>query len=418
MCLVENYRIMEQQKIHEKNLKNARMKAKSGKKIKVAFFATHSSVWKYDGLVELLNNDNRFDVVIIICPIINYGYENMLLEADKTYRLMIKKKTRVITAYSKETNKYLDVKKVISPDVIFFTNPHKGLVHKDYFISNYSRALTCYVQYSFHITHLNKYQYDQLFHNLLWKAYYETEIHLNLAKENARNKGCNVVVTGYPGIDSVEYKCRVENNVWKNKDRQLKRIIWAPHHSIDNREDLNYSCFLNYSDFMLELAYKYKDYIQVAFKPHPLLQNKLYQYDGWGKVKTDKYYESWSTGNNTQYESDDYIDLFNSSDAMIFDSASFMAEYLYTGKPALFTCFYDNEIEERFNIFGKLVFKNHYHAYHKNEIENFIKDVVIEGKDIMRKEREVFFNSFLLKNNGDKASKNIYNDILNELQLK
>ena len=76
----------------------------------------------------------------------------------------------------------------------------------------------------------------------------------------------------------------------------------------------------------------------IAFKPHPILKPKLYKHALWGKERTDAYYHCWETMENTQLEMSDYIDLFMTSDAMIFDSVSFMTEYLYTKKPALFLC--------------------------------------------------------------------------------
>ena len=170
---------------------------------------------------------------------------------------------------------------------------------------------------------------------------------------------------------------------------------------------------MKYSEYFIGLL-EAKNNIQIAFKPHPLLKEKLYTDEQWGKEKTDKYYQKWDELPNGQLEEGDYIDLFASSDAMILDSASFMAEYLYTRKPSLFTK-RDNEIEKRFNDFGKLVFQKLYQAETEKEIIKFIEDVVIAGNDYMYDERNNFFTQVVLPLNNKTASENIYNELIKEL---
>jgi hypothetical protein len=382
-------------------------------RVKVAFFAIHSAVWKYDGVYQLMDKDPRFEPMVIVCPVVNYGKENMLSEMDNAYKMFKNKGYNVIKSYNEKDDTYLDVKKEINPDIIFYTNPHR-LTKEKYYIAHYKNTLSCYVPYSFHITHLNEIQYNQLFHNILWKAFYETEMHKKIAKAYSKNKGLNVVVTGYPNIDNFEYGCRTGKDIWKDPNVSLMRIIWAPHHSIDSREDLSYSNFLYYHQAMLDILKKYKDKIQVAFKPHPLLREKLLDHKDWGKKRTDDYYGKWASSENAQLETMDYVDLFNSSDALIFDSASFMVEYLCCGKPSLFTLS-DSNVKDRFNEFGKMAFEQHYHAYNELDIYNFIENVVCENKDKMKKNRETFYARYLIPPNNKTASENIYNEVCKEL---
>ena len=145
---------------------------------------------------------------------------------------------------------------------------------------------------------------------------------------------------------------------------------------------------------MLKLAEKYKDKVQFAFKPHPVLKVKLINI--WGKEKTEAYYKKWSELENTQIEEGYYMDLFKTSDALIHDCASFTAEYLYTQKPTLFMV-RDENVQSHWNPFGKKCFDQHYHAENLEQIEHFIQDVVINGNDPMKSQREQFFKD-LLKN--------------------
>ncbi|MDO4180705.1 MAG: hypothetical protein Q4D36_05385, partial [Bacteroidales bacterium] len=60
-------------------------KLKNKRRLKVAFFAIHESVWKYDSLYQLMATHPRFEPIIVVCPVVNYGMDNMLVEMDNCY---------------------------------------------------------------------------------------------------------------------------------------------------------------------------------------------------------------------------------------------------------------------------------------------------------------------------------------------
>jgi CDP-Glycerol:Poly(glycerophosphate) glycerophosphotransferase. len=151
-----------------------------------------------------------------------------------------------------------------------------------------------------------------------------------------------------------------------------------------------------------------------SVKPHPLLRVKLYGHVDWGQKRTDEYYARWKEMENTQLETDSYIDLFNASDALILDSGSFTIEYLYCGKPSLFMMF-NTGIRDKFNEFGKMALDQHYHAYNQDDIINFIEKVVLEGKDTMKAQRDHFYETYLFPPNGKSASQNIFDHICQEI---
>jgi len=406
-----HYLILLTQKKH----KIALAKVKKKEKIKIVFFVIHASVWKYDLLYELFEKDERFEPIIVICPYTIYNHSNMLKEMELSYNLFINKKYRVIKTFLEETNEWLNVKKQIQPDIIFFTNPH-DITRFDYLINNFLDRLTCYVQYSFPIMHLYEMQYNLKFHNLLWKAFYETNMHKQFAIQYADNNGKNVIVSGYPGTDKFLDKEYLALDPWEIKDKRIKRIIWAPHHTIEGQGNgLDYSCFIEYAEFMLETARKYQDKIQITFKPHPILKPKLVQEKDWGQVKTEEYFESWNNLSNGQLSESEYVDLFLTSDAMIHDSASFTVEYLYVNKPVLFTA-RDNNVINRFNEFGKLCYKLHYHALNESDIIHFIENIVLTNNDLMSEKRKSFINNYLVPPNGESASKNIIDEISRNLE--
>lgn len=397
------------QKNHKLALEKVRAKVKNGDKLKIVFLVIHEQVWKYDNIYKMMTEDPIFNPAIVICPYIRYGEEIMKHHLEKAYQFFSKKGYNVINSYSK--NKWLDVKIELKPDIIFFTNPHK-LTRDEYYIANFLDTLTCYVPYSFQVSNLIKGQYDQNFHNFLWKAFYETDIHLKIATKNSRNKGVNVEVVGYPNIDEL-FKDRELNNTdkWKIKDRQIKRIIWSPHHTIEGfGANLNYSNFLRMADFILCLAEKYKDKIQIAFKPHPLLKSKLFKHPDWGEDKTENYYKQWDLSPNSFFTDSDYIDLFKTSDGLINDSGSFLAEYFYTGRPQLFVA-HDKGISERFNEFGKYIFERVYVAHEMKDIENFVNEVIINHQDSMKKIRMKEINDYKNKFNVTTSSQRVIESI-------
>ena len=136
--------------------------------------------------------------------------------------------------------------------------------------------------------------------------------------------------------------------------------------------------------------------------------------DKWGKEKTDNYYSRWNKLSNGQLENGPYIDLFSHSDAMITDSASFIAEYLYFNKPLCFTM-KDNNVKNRFNSFGKIIFDYLYTSNDSLSTEFFINNVIIEKNDYLKESRSRFFKETILSNSGRTASENIYNELIHEL---
>jgi hypothetical protein len=393
-------------------------KLKRKEKIKVVFLIQLASSWKYDYLFKLLLDSKRFDPVIVICPVVNHEEDVMFTELNMAFDFFSEKDYPVINSWDDQTQNWLDVKTSIKPDIVFFSNPWGQMSKPEYYIFNFLDTLTCYVPYGFKSSHLYEAIFNKPFQNLLWKIFYETSFHLEMAKKYARNKGMNGLVTGYPGMDNLLDNTYQPKDVWKIEDKSVKRIIWAPHHSILGEMDSNvgFSTFLIYSDKMLEIADIFKEEIQISFKPHPLLKAKLYKHSNWGKLRTDEYFDKWSSLPNTQLDEGNYIDLFLTSDAIINDGESFLVEYLFAGKPAMFLVADDN-VTNRFNEFGKLAFNHLYHGRNDIEVRTFIEDVIIGGKDTLKEKRDNFFKENVKPPNDKLSSENIFN-LLNEVLTK
>jgi CDP-glycerol glycerophosphotransferase (TagB/SpsB family) len=379
---------------------------KKERPIIVLFFALDSNTWKYDSLFQAMQKDPVFSPTVLAVPQVNKGKDFMLYQLKHGCEYYKSKGYPTVCSYNEETDSYVDAFS-LHPDVIFFSNPYNGLVDDRYNIRHFAnKALTCYVNYGFTGSTMKEF-IASVFHQKVWRYYCETEESIKSAK--AYYSAGNCVCSGYPVFDIFESTVATGKD-WKLGNEQLKRVIWAPHHTIEGQTQLiQYSTFLLYYDFMLHLAEEYKDKIQVVFKPHPLLKPALYVHPDWGKERTDAYYERWANGDNTAYVNGDYVDLFKSSDAMIHDCGSFFYEYLYFNKPVMYL-----DTFGRVNMDNNIVknaYKCHYIGKSENDIRGFVEKVVIGGEDSYKEKRKSFYDEYLLPPNGITVAENIINDL-------
>ena len=380
--------------------------------IDVVFFLQNESVWKYDSLYRLMEQSGRFRPTVVISPF------NVHLMYDKNECIRVMKKAadyaeaqhyRYVTAYDFDRQRWIDIRRLLHPDILFFSKPYKDTLPA-YHLYSFRDKLTVYVPYGISCIDIYRENYNLPFYNLLWKQWVETSFQKRLAEEHALCKGDNVMVTGALSTEKIIDPDYRPAEVWKAQSTPKKRIIWAPHHTVDYL--FNFSNFLSNCDQMLELADKYRDQIQFAFKPHPVLKFKLINL--WGKEKPAAYYRKWQELDNGQLAEGYYMDLFLTSDALIHDCASFTAEYLYTRKPVLFQL-KDPQVTGHWNPFGRKCFDLHYHAVDLEQTEQFIEQVVLGAQDPKKAEREEFFRTCLAPQDGRLPSRfmlDYLNDVL------
>lgn len=364
-------RAYKRQKYYERQLK-------SKESVSIALIMTSVETWKLDSVYNTFIADDRFSVTVIGSPITNRGEEYKVKEVSKIVTYCHQREYNYLVARTE--NEASKIASSANLDIVFFTNPN-NLSFKQLRIRNFLHVLTCYVPYSFRIDKLYDYSYNNLMVNLTWLNFYESQFHKDLAILHAKNRGKNVCVTGFPYLDVLRGKSNF-TSVWNKIDsKNRKRIIWAPHWTIEGFQNTNldWSCFLEYCNIILNLAVVYKDKVQFAMKPHPFLKLTLYKENLWGKTKTDEYFDKWEQLDNCQVVDDDYEDLFKDSDALIHDSGSFMTEYLCIDKPMAYTINQKN-YKTRFNKFGLDVIEAHSVVSTEFEFTNFIIDIIL-GKD-------------------------------------
>lgn len=381
--------------------------------VNVVFLPMNVAMWKYQHVYELFKSDKRFHVYIFLSPTASFP-KNQRIEDLKAMRAYFAERNMEYVDYELEMNKpIVGIRSVVEPDILFYTQPYIGAVDENRRFVHFFDKLLCYAPYAFLPRNV-----DSLFKNPLtesaWRFYYQTESNRKHALSLDRIITRNGKVAGYTSAD--DYFTPMKNDVWKEKEHNKKRVIWAPHFTIIEGEGyFHASYFLEMASFMQELAIEYADRIAFAFKPHPRLFSDLCRHPNWGTQKTKEYYAFWENNENTQLETGDFIDLFKGSDAMIHDCGSFTVDYLYFGKPVL----YDNpnieDVKTTADELGKQAYDAHYRVKTLSDIKAFIDEVVLDGNDTMLPVRKKFFDSYVQPKDGKTASQFIYDDIVKSI---
>lgn len=394
----------------KRNLKLRKLRKK--KKYRVLFVCPDKNVFALKDLYDILIRNHKFECVIGV-PIYNHLDNN--IGTDNTKYLTTKKYFEdqgIETVLLGEDN--VSIKKSlkkINADIIFFNSTMAVQSVVDIFRLS-MKKITINISYGFFLTALQNEQFNTKDINRFDYLFWETPLTLSMSKKYSYNLGANSFYLGYPKLDKLKtINLNNKESPWKPQKTIKKKIIWAPHHSIENDSSSAYgfSCFLILADFMLNCTKKYKDQVQFAFKPHPLLKHRLYKTEGWGKTKTDEYYSEWMKQENCQLEIGDYDYLFIYSDGMIMDSISFICEYAVVDKPNLFTIKNDS-ILNKFNELGKKSFNMTLYKTGNNlkqDIMNFIETIIIHENDPIKNERSKFVKEELELPFGNSASENI-----------
>lgn len=382
-------------------------------KAKIVFLVSSLPMWRFQQLYELLRHDIRFETIIAIYPF--PGSEEVKKKDTKSLLEFFSKTGISVLDLSKEPAPGAALRKMINPDLIFYPQPYDYLYHNDLDSQFFSDKLLAYIPYAMVI-----FREPWLDRNTLnetaWRLFFPSETRKRQAENVQYNGGFNIRITGEPVVDL--FRAPINSSSWKEQAFFKKRIIWAPHFSIQENGFLHHNSFLWLYESMLEIAHRYKEKVQFSFKPHPRLLKFLYEMPEWGQEKADAYYQAWKEGENTQLDTGAYIDLFKESDAMIHDCGSFTAEYHFTRNPVLYTSSNIKAVYDSLNNLGKEALDAHYISDTVSGIDSFIEETVLGGNDPQKARREAFYQKYLCPPKGHPVSVNIYNEIIDGLGFK
>ena len=374
------------------------------RKIRVGFFVTDSAKWTCGYLYNELKKDKHFEPFILL----SYFKTQQGNLSPKDYYLKTKKyfENQGIVVYDTfdcNNNTFSRLDK-FKPDIVFYQQP--WLIHSNQRPELYkNNPLLCYVPYCFYsmdsiLNYLSK------FHAGMWKYFVETELHKQEYEQ--KYNAINCVVSGSAKLDGYHYvKKEQAEKCWKTKNK--KRIIYAPHHSFnDGMHEV--ATFNENGKFILELAKNHSE-TEWIFRPHPMFNDRVLKNSIMTNDELEKYYKEWASI-GTISEDGNYYELFSSSDLLITDCISFLAEYAPTLKP-VFHLRKSNQKEE-FNSLVKRIDKTYYQIYTNEELEKIFEQVVINNDDYLSTQREA---NVTILSSMDLASNNIYNYIKKELLI-
>lgn len=380
----------------------------SGKRINVLFEVTCVSKWKADFLLTLMLQHPRFNP--IVWHVCHYGSP----EADLNNRDDME--FRQCVEYFKKRGAKLvryvtlgDFPPDEMPDIIFPNEPYNGLVVRPHHTIFFD-FLWCFVPYGYISMPSNEGK-NQVIPNGALFFFAENDQTVRTCCSLLDNKGVNAVVTGNPMADAFLVSGEKRPPAWKSCSSGLKKVIWAPHWTIepDTSTWLHYGTFLQTGEILLEMAEKYQDRIQVAFKPHPNLYDALCKHPEWGRERAEAFYSKWREMGNTQLEDGAYADLFMQSDAMIHDCGSFIQEYLFADKPCMYLR--DAASRQEYSVMATDCLNAYQIGITVEDIEAFLQ-MVLREEDPKAEVRREMRERYLLPPNGKSAAQNIIDCLL------
>lgn len=373
--------------------------------VRVLFFVTDMAMWKYHELFTLMNGSERFSPLIVPYFPRKTGVQLMQRSRDGIKAYADAHRFPFLDGYDFATGTYADLRP-LCPDIVVYTQPY-NYGYPQWGIDAFSRnSLFAFTPYGAAVAEGRQFRDTYLLNiaqYIFVSSPVEKEVYLKSMPVNTEA----LIITGSEIFDLIKHADAMRSP-WKSHGER-KHLIWAPHHSIDDLNSFASSNFERIADAMLEIADRYADTVEFAFKPHPLLRKRLY--DKWGPERTDTYYNAWARKSNAFVATGPYIELFAFSDAMIHDCSSFAAEYLYTGKPVMYLTAEKEPGVALGNEYGRMCFDLHYRGYTIEEIERFIVQTVINGDDSMQNDRDMFVDSQLTPPNNATPGENMLKNL-------
>lgn len=374
-------------------------------KIKVGFVLYDSSMWCGDEIYNFFARDERFEPTVFLCL-----RANQELVKKDFFHGVEQFKSRGLNVVP-VTNRN---EPIPEQDLIIFLTPYFSVLAKAFRPENLPvKILMAYIPYALSISQF------RIFKNAVfcagWKAFFQTAINLEIFDNKCKVGMPRGSYGGYPKMDIFFRDDADFKFDWKMAQPDAKKIIWAPHWSIQNA--VKYATFQWNYKFMYEFAKAHPE-ISWVVKPHPNLFLSAIKAGLFPSVKAfEEYLTAWNDLPNAQvYTGAYYQAIFKTSDGMIHDSGSFIAEYQYVNKPMI----YLTRDTQKFNELGEAVLKVSYLVDGKDldAIAAMMQRVFIDGDDYRAAERKDVFDKYLNypKTNGMLASEFIYKSIADELK--
>lgn len=411
-----------------------RRKAQDGEKVRVVFLAISAAEWPAGDVYRQLVADERIEAYIVIAPLMDRDVESRKDSYVRTRDFFISNGYAVREIYDVERDACVEWSDIGGmPDVlVHLTAWFQSLPDVCWMLSFPLSCVQLYIPYGIYVAdsadgrYVFNCVYNCGFANMMWKVYVDSEKNREGYQTYGLLKGKNTAFSGYAKMDPFYEKRKYGEeeirSLWKIPEgrdvTEMKRVIIAPHHSIAGYAGILFSTFPKNAFFLLYLAKKYQDQVSFIYKPHPNLRLRAVEAGVFESYEAyDAYVGEWDSLPNARVVNESsYLEIFETSDGMIMDSASFIAEYLYVNKPLLFL----RRNGQAFNRLGTELMKAYDTVWGEDycAIERFLQDTIIGGRDERKPLREAVWKKNLdyVSLNNCMASEYIYRDICGLLQ--
>ena len=389
------------QKNYQSVIPRIRNKYKNKEKIRVLFLSNEISKWGYDSIYKLFEENALYEPLVGIFPLSRSidGTDRTQPSQEEQFNFFKNKGFNVISLYKDDLYKPL---KELEPDIVFYQQQWD--LPYEYSPDEISKdALTFACSYSYEVLS-DRENYTKNYHGKLFKYYIEDELNKQRYKKHkGYSNNCSVV--GYLKLDKYLEKNEISvDKYWKNPDKL--KVIYAPHHSLDtsDKDCISLATFRENGKFILDYAKTHPQTTWV-FKPHPRFKFVIEKEGIMSNKEIDEYYKEWKKIGYI-YESGDYIDIFKTSDLMITDCCSFLAEYLPTGKPLIRMI---NPKGIRLNKLGERICSEYYISHNNKELEEYMNQLIINKNDFKYNKRQELIKTIIDKDKS--AADKIFDDI-------
>lgn len=360
------YASMRARVLHEETLSRVREKVAKGNRIDLAFLVTQRAKWNV-ALWRALASHGAFRARIFLLRGIRGVADEELVEGLRFFR-GFDSNAEIVSLEGLDEAIRLE-----GLDVVFVQEPFLGMA-RTLGLSRF--ALPCYVHYTVSLRETAAYYYTGEFVGMLWRFFCESEESRREILRYSPLSGRAVVPVGWPKLDVYREKPATMDAYWKPG---VYRAIYAP--------SFSFFGFGAHSRFdvmwrdMIELA-ESAEGIEWVFMPHPALASQVVRTGLMSENGWRAYLERWRRI-GTVWTDGDYFDLFRSSNCLVTDGESFLAEYLPSGAPVIDL---NRESEVPYSAFGQRLRATYYAAASVEDVRARLASLM-RGEDPKRGER-------------------------------
>ena len=371
---------------------------------RVAFVVYSSSEWQCERLYRLMEKDDFYSPDIIISGF-RAGDTERVYKTTRKFFDSSKYKVKDVGYSDEDPGGYEEL--LDSYDILVYASPYDSALKPDY-ANAYQRKLNqllIHIPYSVYIEDAPA-KYSKTLITCAWMNICVTEYEKEYYK-SFKMRGYNVHTCGYIKLDDYKAVKADAEKIWKKCREDSFKIILAPHFVNEKVGTFhkNYKWFYEYAKNHPETSW--------VLKPHPRMTKSDFFSS---EEEYRKYLGAWDELPNASTRiMGSYYDLFATSDVMILDSMSFVAEYQITGKPLLFLT---GKEHNGMNRLGQALMEHIYKADGEDfsTIESFITE--IGRMDPMKEMRDEFRNKMFAVNIRSYASDRVMSVISEELKSK